>query len=71
MLEAGDLDRLQVLRDSIVDLRSETLKRLVSSCLVVHPTVTEPVVYDGLGSMTFRPGEPIDQIVELLEGLSR
>ena len=71
MLEAGDLDRLQVLRDSIVDLRSETLKRLVSSCLVVHPTVTEPVVYDGLGSMTFRPGEPIDHIVELLEGLSR
>jgi len=71
MLEAGDLDKLQVLRDSIVDLRSETLKRLVSSCLVVHPTVTEPVVYDGLGSMTFRPGGPIDQIVELLEGLSR
>jgi len=70
-LEAGDLDRLQVLRDSIVDLRSETLKRLVSSCLVIHPTVTEPVVYDGLGSMTFRPGEPIDHIVELLEGLSR
>jgi hypothetical protein len=70
-LEAGDLDRLQVLRDSIVDLRSETRDRLVSSCFIIHPTVTEVVAYDSLGSMTFRPDEPIDNIVELLEGLSR
>lgn len=69
-LEAGDLDRLQVLRDSIVDLRSETRERLVSGCYVVHLTVAEPVAYDGLGSMTFRPGEPFDRLVELLAGLS-
>jgi hypothetical protein len=69
-LEGGDLDRLQVLRDSIVDLSSETRERLASGCYVVHPTVAEPLAYDGLGSMTMRPREPLDRLTELLKRLS-
>jgi hypothetical protein len=67
-----DLEKLHVLRDSIVDLRDDGHDRIVVSGFVLHPGPSETVRFDDLAGISLRPGASVNRLVELLgESLGR
>jgi hypothetical protein len=67
--EERDLDKLHVIKDSIVDLSDANRERLVVGCFVTHPSSAEPVTYNGLGSIPMTLNKPFNWFVELIEEL--
>lgn len=66
---AEDLDKLHVLHDSIVDLRTDRREGLVAGSFVLHTTVMKPIEYGDLGAISLKPGLRSHQLIEILEEL--
>jgi hypothetical protein len=67
-----DLERLHVLRDSIVDLRDDGHDRIVMGGFLLHTGPTDTVRFDDLAGISLRLGTTVNRLVELLgEFLSR
>ena len=69
--ESVDIDRLHALRDAIVDLRTDSRRRLVVGGCILHPSNMGRLQHDGLSAVSLRPGMRdggLDEILgELLE----
>ena len=61
-----DLEKLHVLRDSIVDLRNDGHDRIVVGGFVLHPSLADTVRFDDLAGLSLRPGASVNRLVELL-----
>ncbi len=66
-----DLLRLHALRDAIVSLSEEPLRRIVEGAYVVHPSRLEVLTYNGLGEIPLRPGGGTEGLRRILRGLLR
>lgn len=64
--EARDIDRLHVLRDAIVDLRTDGHERLVVGGCVLHPSNMEQIQHDGLYAVSLIPGTEISRLSEVI-----
>jgi len=67
--ESRDVDRLHVLRDALVDLRTDSHERLVVGGCILHPSNMKAVRYDGLSAVSLRPGTDGGGLDETLEAL--
>jgi hypothetical protein len=62
-----DLERLHMLHDSIVDLRTDEREGVVVGAFVLHPAKMEPIRYKDLAAISLVPGSRISGLVGVLD----